>query len=385
MSERNLDAICVVALLVSLALSSNIAFVPKVSAVNGIKADAWTDKGNNDQLHLPWGCVGCYRIGEQVTIYYSVDVDCQAKLTLRKPDGSDTVLFEGSLKAGMYRNAVSAALPTGYRNINFEAWVGDKKASDTFSFCIVHDYVRFKGKVLAHLPTYGGGDFWKIEVSEVLLDPTGRIQGIIWVHWHYSLAQVSPEGKQDDYAIIFGGYIGKYQMGASEGEFVCLGNREHFIKNASAKLLVVDVWTDRGGQGRDVPDGTYQEGDQLTIYYSVSGPVAGSSLCFEGPYKHDVVTGRLAEGTHSGTLILQSRDIGKWKLTFTAQMESMVPPLPEDSDTTWFTVTEKARPQEPALVWPAIGIGASLIVLITFVITFRRRGRARTNACQPSA
>jgi len=237
----------VVALLVSLALLSNVAVILQVSAVNGIKADAWTDKGNNDQLPLPWGCVGCYRIGEQVTIYYSVNVDCQAKLTLRKPDSSETALFEGSLKAGTYSKAASAGHPTGYRDINFEAWVGDKKASDTFSFCVVHDYVKFRGKVSAFLPTYGGGDFWKIEVGEVLLDPTTKIQGIMWVHWQYSLAQISRDIKEGDYVEIFGGYVGKYQMGASEGEFVCLGNKEHYIRKAQGLIVV--------GLGSETTDG----------------------------------------------------------------------------------------------------------------------------------
>nr|MDO8134481.1 transglutaminase-like domain-containing protein [Candidatus Njordarchaeum guaymaensis] len=242
------------------------------------------------------------------------DLNKWHSIVAKPPSGYVFVRWEHGGRVEEMRDLYSQSTEAYVEGIGqIKAWF---KAQDA-------DY-RFEGDVLA----FGYGDY-TIKIRRVLNDPKKLFKaGDTVIIPVYRNGKVIGDVKVGSYVEVYG----EYGYGVHQSY--------HYIK-ALDKLLVVDVWTDRGGQGRDVPDGTYQEGEQLTVYYSVSAPVIGSALYFEGPYKYDVVTGRLAQGTHSRTLILQSRDIGKWKLTFTAQMESLVPPLPEDSDTTWFTVTEK--------------------------------------------
>jgi len=85
-----------------------------------LSIDVWTDKPE-------------YTIGETVTIHFSTNRACTAKLTIIKPDGTQTVWGPNNIPAGTHSITGTAGQPPGQRHVILEAWRGaEHKVAETF-------------------------------------------------------------------------------------------------------------------------------------------------------------------------------------------------------------------------------------------------------------
>ena len=78
----------------------------------------------------------------------------------------------------------------------------------------------------------------------------------------------------------------------------------------------VDVWTDKGGGGLNIPDGSYDVRDTVRIVYSVDKYVAFASLTFSGPRKFTNNLGSQQAGKYSYDFQTKDEDAGRWAVTF---------------------------------------------------------------------
>ena len=101
-------------------------------------------------------------------------------------------------------------------------------------------------------------------------------------------------------------------------------------------LLAVDVWTDRGGEGPNVPGGTFEVGEEIILHAWVSADCQ-ARLTIKGPDFTDSAEDALKAGTTydlSPGRALES-DIGEWQVTIEVRAGDLY-----TFDTTWFTVIE---------------------------------------------
>ncbi|MEM3489436.1 MAG: carboxypeptidase regulatory-like domain-containing protein [Nitrososphaerota archaeon] len=98
-----------------------------------LSVDVWSNKGGQGH-NVP---DGSYQVGETVTIWYSVNKACTAKITITKPDGSQVIYGPGSVSAGTYSVTGTAAEPLGQREVLFEAWTETEYANDRTWFTVV--------------------------------------------------------------------------------------------------------------------------------------------------------------------------------------------------------------------------------------------------------
>lgn len=99
--------------------------------------------------------------------------------------------------------------------------------------------------------------------------------------------------------------------------------------------LTVDIWTDRGGQGGDLPGGTYQVGEE-TIFYLYVSTTCQVRWTIKGPSgKEDVREKMLEAGTHQYPDVAEEQHVGSWDTIFEAWAEEQYA-----SDTTSFTIVE---------------------------------------------
>ena len=97
--------------------------------------------------------------------------------------------------------------------------------------------------------------------------------------------------------------------------------------------LIVDIWTDKGGRGRNMPGGTYKVGEGITVHlevtttcqatWTLNGPTgtdSGEQMMYAGTYELNL--GRAKEG-----------DVGRWQMIFEAWTDGQ-----SDSDSTSFTI-----------------------------------------------
>ncbi len=120
-----------------------------------VSIDVFTDKGGKGTD--PDG--GFYNIGDDITIYCSIDRDVDfLKVWVEKPDGTSVTLHSGSAKAGTYRFPGKVGEPAGERKVKAFAYV----AGETFS-----DEVRFYVSETKKPPEQG----CKIDITELYSEP----------------------------------------------------------------------------------------------------------------------------------------------------------------------------------------------------------------------
>ena len=101
-------------------------------------------------------------------------------------------------------------------------------------------------------------------------------------------------------------------------------------------LLAVDVWTDRGGEGPNVPGGTFEVGEVIILHLWVSADCQ-ARLTVKGSDFTDSAEYALKAGT---TYDLSPgpamrADIGQWQVTIEVRAGDLY-----TFDTTWYTVIE---------------------------------------------
>ena len=108
------------------------------------------------------------------------------------------------------------------------------------------------------------------------------------------------------------------------------------VGNNGDTFLVVDVWSDKGGQGHNVPGGTFEVGEEIILHAWVSADCQ-ARLTIKGPDFSDSAEYVLKAGTTydlSPGRALES-DIGEWQVTIEVRAGDLY-----TFDTTWFTVIE---------------------------------------------
>lgn len=105
------------------------------------------------------------------------------------------------------------------------------------------------------------------------------------------------------------------------------------------QLPKVDVYTDRGGRGPNVPSGTYLVGDQFPIYVDLSmDAMVTLSVSYSDGRVERFDPTQTNAGTHDVTFIAEEKDVG----TVTVQVNACSSSGECASDTTWFEVRSGA-------------------------------------------
>ena len=109
--------------------------------------------------------------------------------------------------------------------------------------------------------------------------------------------------------------------------------------------LAVDVWTDKGGQGPNVPAGQYNLGEGVTVYFTVTVGCQ-TRLTVSGPGETSSVEQKAMHGLTYDRPIgyAEEVDIGQWQVVLEAWTMSGDQIA---SDTTWFTVVGPPPPSPP--------------------------------------
>ena len=118
----------------------------------------------------------------------------------------------------------------------------------------------------------------------------------------------------------------------------------------------VDVWTDNGGFGPNAPGGTYQVGELITLFFSLShgGDVLITVSAPYGSLPISPVT-LSSGGTYQRVLgVAENIDVGQWQVV----VEAGVLGVATNTDTTWFTIVRAPSmpptlPQPPPLTPPS--------------------------------
>jgi hypothetical protein len=205
-----------------------------------INGNVWTDKGDNSKLPIAWGCLGSYKQGSNMALFYSVNDYVQGKLDIINPAGTVTTLINGTIAPGKYSLEPMVSALTGYWNVNFRVSTNNKTGSDGFQFCVVEDYVTFTGELLSFSRSPSTGELYYVKINNIISDPTGqmKIGKTITVSWNYSLTKISEALQQGSYVEIHGGYTSS-AVGSSN-EVVYLANSDDYIKQVSSYAIFID-------------------------------------------------------------------------------------------------------------------------------------------------
>lgn len=103
-----------------------------------------------------------------------------------------------------------------------------------------------------------------------------------------------------------------------------------------------DLWTDKGGQGRNVDDGTYGLFEPITLYFKSTCPSCNPLLVVIGPYGKFVfsLTGCFEPGQIyqlPPVYFNEERDIGEWTIIMYATPEGADHPIELDRLRIWIT------------------------------------------------
>ncbi len=205
-----------------------------------LNVNLWTDKGDNSQLPVSWGCLGSYKEGETLVLYYSTTKDSQGKLIVTDSSGSSKTLVNSPISQGTANLNLLLKGPTGYWSIDFSASTEEESNADNFHFCVVKDYVKFRGILLSVSDSAANGDFYQVKVTNVISDPTGEIHvdDQIQVHWNYSLAKADKSLDSGSYVEVYGGYVP-----STVGDFskaVVLANSDNYLVWVMTHSITVD-------------------------------------------------------------------------------------------------------------------------------------------------
>ncbi len=93
---------------------------------------------------------------------------------------------------------------------------------------------------------------------------------------------------------------------------------------AQSSIFPVDVWTDRGGEGTDVPGGVYAVGELVSIWVHV-GLDSQMTWTVTGPNGATTESTYIPAGTYSMELgIAEASDVGFWTFEIFAMSGSLV-------------------------------------------------------------
>ncbi|MEM2057339.1 MAG: hypothetical protein QXO76_03670 [Thermoproteota archaeon] len=163
--------------------------------------------------------------------------------------------------------------------------------------------VRFRGKVVVVFePDYA------VNIEEVLEDPTGRLKtGDGTLNTVYGQGQVIGRIQVGSYVEVYGEIggtwtaIGEYRPPTGIIHQIWIHKSNHYIKLIGQELSI-DVWTDKGGQGRgNLNGGQYTVGETVNLYCSLNTNVDRMRLVVIRPDGSEVVVfdGARDAGTHS--------------------------------------------------------------------------------------
>jgi hypothetical protein len=205
-----------------------------------LNVNVWTDKGENNQLSTSWGCLGSYKKSDTATIHYSLNKECQGKLFVVDSEGSIKTLLNGPILQGKHSLNLLINGPTGYWQLDCTVSTDQESSGDFFQFCVVQDYVKFKGELITSSYSATTGNFYQIKVLDVISDPTGKISvdKHIQVHWNHSLSFIDGALENGDYVEIYGGYVPS-SIG-SYSEAVILANSDEYIRRFETQIVSID-------------------------------------------------------------------------------------------------------------------------------------------------
>ena len=139
-----------------------------------------------------------------------------------------------------------------------------------------------------------------------------------------------------------------------------------------------DLWTDKGGQGHNVDDGSYWLFENITLYFKFNVRVSGPCLRFIGPYGEAFhpcmyLVAEPGEVYDFGSIYFdEERDIGEWTIILEANLEESNEVVEVDRLRIWITGgrvwTDKSvyNVGESVIIYvsptPAIGVSYWLII-----------------------
>jgi PKD repeat protein len=216
-----------------------------------VSVDVWTDKGGKGVGNYNGGT---YSIGDDITLYCSVNADVDfLKVWVEKPNGT-TVLFEGSAKAGTYEFHGKVGEPAGERMLKAYAYKSGQTAKDETKFYAiaankppVADFSYSPSNPLA-------GD--KVSFYDRSYDPDGSV-----VSWHWD----------------FGDGTTSYER-----------NPTHVFSSSGSYTVTLTVKDDKGAEGsisKTVYMGKKEENKPPTAYIDSISPnpaYEGQTISFSG-------------------------------------------------------------------------------------------------------
>jgi len=147
-----------------------------------------------------------YVVGETVTICFFINIDCEVKLTVTRPDQSTSIYGPYNVTAGTHSVTATAWYPLGPRRVVSEAWSGGLKRNATCYFIVTNE----KQQELYSTPTGGRTYSGNIYNSSLLLlsidfDPNasgdqqatsaypGEIVSVRVLYWVWTPTTLRPE------------------------------------------------------------------------------------------------------------------------------------------------------------------------------------------------
>ena len=282
----------VIASLLVIALTMVIYPIVAQVLVPGPIGDLWTDKGgqgyNVDD--------GSYRLFETIIFYFEFDVRVSSPC-LRfigpygevsplcmniRPEPEKTysipIYFNEERDIGEWTIILEATLEESNERVEADRlhiWITGQTTTTTIT-TTTELGVKFRG-IVWNEPSEPYDIVVKID--EILMDPEGRLSLEDMAHLDIAESLPAPNidwplHKGDRVEI----YARHYEYGYRNGQYdICVWVylMEYPYDGYVKKLeeLKVDAYTDRGGQGPNVPDGTYYVGERVIIYCSVSSAV----------------------------------------------------------------------------------------------------------------
>ena len=324
--------------------------------------DVWTDKGGRGANVAG----GSYEVGEEVTIYWKANSDCQASVIISGPTTGypgqpiDAVLDAGATYEWSLGKAEEADV--GQWQVTIDAGADEQLASDSTSFTIV---------AAQPPPTPLTVDVWTNKGGQGANMPGGRykVSEEVTIYWKANRdcqASITISGPTTGYpgqlvdAVLDAGKNYEWSLGKAEeadiGQWevtIDAGTEGGQYSSDSTSFtivaaqppptpLTVDVWVNKGGQGRNMPGGTYKVGEEIVLYVEVSATCQGA-WTLSGPPGTDSGEQLMDSGIYDWPLgKAEEADIGQWQMVFEAWTDGQ-----RASDSTSFVIAGAEPEPEP--------------------------------------
>ena len=271
-----------------------------------LEVDVYTNRGGRG-LNVP---DGTYYVGERVTIYCSVSsaVD-ELTVILYKPGGERLILHQGYWPGGVFQTSGTAGYPLGERKVICEARRGNSFAEDATVYVVEEKHEECKLEItdvsIEPYPVRVGDKFGvsvkvrNIGSSSVCISPHLDFH----IEWYprdslkaHPLLCGTPPQELPPGGEMGAGYCGYLEAlkpglvtlritvsgcighapagetgcGCESPEVSCTATKEYDLEILPREEFKVDIWTDRGGQGYLIPDGTYYVGEYGEVYFEAN-------------------------------------------------------------------------------------------------------------------